>query len=77
MSGKSVGEMDVNADALRSICREQAVERVIHGHTHRPTRDHWTVDGTTVERWVLADWFASGSMLRARGGAIEAVDLPR
>lgn len=75
MSGKSTGEMDVNADALRALCREQAVERVIHGHTHRPTRDHWTVDGTTVERWVLADWFTTGSMLRARSGAIEAVDL--
>ncbi len=75
MSGKSAGEMDVNADALRTTCREQAVERIIHGHTHRPTRDQWTIDGKTVERWVLADWFTTGSMLRARDGGIETVDL--
>ncbi len=75
MSGKSMGEMDVNPDALRAICREEAVDRIIHGHTHRPTRDQWTIDGRTVERWVLADWFTAGSMLQACGGTIEAVDL--
>lgn len=75
MTDKSAGEMDVNADALRALCREQAVERIIHGHTHRPGQDRWEVDGTTVDRWVLADWFTAGSMLRARDGGIEAVDL--
>ena len=75
MSGKSAGQMDVNANALRALCREQVVDRVIHGHTHRPGHDRWTVDGKTVERWVLADWFTAGSMLRAHGGVIESVDL--
>jgi UDP-2,3-diacylglucosamine hydrolase len=75
MSGKSAGEMDVNPEAVRALCRAHAVEYLIHGHTNRPTVDHWTVDGTTVERRVLADWFVTGSMLRAHGGRVEAVDL--
>lgn len=75
MSGKSAAEMDVNPEALRALCREHGVERIIHGHTHRPMHDEWHLDDRVVGRWVLADWFARGSMLRAQGGDIEAIEL--
>lgn len=75
MEAKTAAELDVNPDALRALCREQAAERVIHGHTHRPVHDRWTIDGRAVDRWVLADWFEQGSYLRARDGAVTAVPL--
>lgn len=72
IAGKSAAAMDVNAEAVRALCREHGADRLIHGHTHRPGRDDWTIDGRPVARWVLADWFDAASMLRARHGAIAA-----
>ncbi|MBT9613882.1 MAG: UDP-2,3-diacylglucosamine diphosphatase [Burkholderiales bacterium] len=63
-SNKSAEIMDVNADAVASILRAQGYPRLIHGHTHRPARHVHTVDGKDCVRWVLADWYATGSYLR-------------
>ena len=75
MASKTPAEMDVNPDALRALCREQAADRVIHGHTHRPVHDRWSIDGRAVDRWVLADWFDRGSYLYARDGTLTSVPL--
>lgn len=75
MSGKTAAEMDVNPQALRALCRDQAAERIIHGHTHRPGHDRWRVDGATVERWVLGDWFERGSYLRAKDGTVTSMEV--
>ena len=75
MAAKSVTAMDVNPDAARELCRQQAADCLIHGHTHRPGHDYWTVDGHAVERWVLPAWFSAPSILRARGGELEPVTL--
>ena len=32
------------------------VQRLIHGHTHRPAHHRLTVEGAPAERIVLADW---------------------
>ena len=40
-----------------------ACTRMIHGHTHRPARHQHAVDGTTRERFVLADWHDRGQYL--------------
>jgi len=56
--------MDVNQGAVESVLRQHAYPRLIHGHTHRPARHVHRVDGRTCERWVLADWYRSGSYLR-------------
>ena len=56
--------MDVNPAAVEATLREHAYPRLIHGHTHRPARHVHRVDGRTCERWVLADWYRTGSYLR-------------
>ena len=56
--------MDVNTGAVEAVFREHGYPRLIHGHTHRPARHEHRVDGRTCERWVLADWYRTGSYLR-------------
>ena len=68
--------MDVNADAVLALLREHGYPRLIHGHTHRPGSHEHLVDAHRCERWVLADWYASGSYLRCTGRQITAVTLP-
>ncbi len=48
--------LDVNSDAILEAFAEHRVERIIHGHTHRPTRHALLVGSHSVERLVLADW---------------------
>ena len=67
-SGKSMEIMDVNADAVADAFRRHGVARMIHGHTHRPDRHRYEVDGTSRERIVLADWRERGAYLRVDGG---------
>lgn len=49
--------MDVNADEVVRVLREQQVCRLIHGHTHRPAQHVHQVDGHACERWVMPDWY--------------------
>jgi len=51
-SMKAEDIMDVNPDAVRDSMRHWQVQRLVHGHTHRPAR-HELSAGT---RWVLGDW---------------------
>ncbi|MDR2209448.1 MAG: UDP-2,3-diacylglucosamine diphosphatase [Azoarcus sp.] len=48
--------MDVNADAVASLLRSHAYPTLIHGHTHRPARHTYLIDGHRCERHVLPDW---------------------
>jgi UDP-2,3-diacylglucosamine hydrolase len=73
-SGKSIGIMDVNADAVAEAFRHANCRRMIHGHTHRPARHDLTVDGQARERWVLPDWYEGrGGYLRCDGAGCELV----
>ncbi len=74
-SAKLMEIMDVNQDAVVTALREQACTRLIHGHTHRPGHHLLTVDGRPCERWVLADWYASGSYLECNAGSCRAIHL--
>ena len=73
--GKTAEIMDVNAEAVAQVLREHGYPRLIHGHTHRPARHVHTVDGRECERWVLADWYESGSYLRCDASGCASVDL--
>jgi UDP-2,3-diacylglucosamine hydrolase len=55
--------MDVNAGAVAQVFRAHRAQRMIHGHTHRPARHEHVVDGTSRERWVMADWHDRGHYL--------------
>lgn len=72
---KAESIMDVNVDAVVDAFRAHRVQRLIHGHTHRPARHEHVVDGTTRERWVLADWHDRGHYLAADRSGIRAQEI--
>jgi len=59
--------MDVNAQAVESVMKEQAVSVLIHGHTHRPAI-HRLADGKI--RAVVGDWGAYGSLISLEDGVL-------
>jgi UDP-2,3-diacylglucosamine hydrolase len=73
--GKTAEIMDVNAQAVEQVLREHGYPRLIHGHTHRPARHVHLVDGHECERWVLADWYESGSYLRCDENGCTSIAL--
>lgn len=70
--------MDVNDAAVRDAFLAHGVERMIHGHTHRPAVHRHPLGGERVgERFVLADWYDSGSYLEVGPDGCRAVSLKR
>ena len=68
--------MDVNLDAVSMAFSVHGVERMIHGHTHRPAfHDHQLAHGRLGQRLVLADWYTTGSYLRADRSGFERLPL--
>lgn len=76
-SAKKPEIMDVNQQAVEKIMREHKVQRLIHGHTHRPREHVFDIDGRLVRRMVLGDWYEQGSVLRvnANGWTLESLPL--
>jgi UDP-2,3-diacylglucosamine hydrolase len=60
---KSLEIMDVNAEAVNALLRKYQPDLLIHGHTHRPDRHSIELDGRSITRWVLGDWYEQGSYL--------------
>ncbi len=69
--------MDVNPGAVEACFREHQVQRIIHGHTHRPALHELTIDGQPCQRVVLGDWHVKGSVVRLVDGGVELLDLER
>lgn len=61
--GKAESIMDVNRDAVERVMTENHVQRLIHGHTHRPAIHDLEVAGHPAQRLVLGDWYEQGSVL--------------
>jgi UDP-2,3-diacylglucosamine hydrolase len=53
---KSSAIMDVNQSTVLSTMQRFQVERLIHGHTHRPAVHNFTLNHQSAQRFVLADW---------------------
>ena len=66
---------DVDETAAETWLQAAAAHTLIHGHTHRPALHHHMVDGKRCERWVLADWYNSGSYLRVDAGGCRSIGL--
>jgi UDP-2,3-diacylglucosamine hydrolase len=63
-SHKSAQIMDVNADAVAHLLKENHYPPLlIHGHTHRPNQHALNINGHHITRWVLGDWYEQGSYL--------------
>ena len=60
MSDKSSEIMDVNTDAVSECFVENAVDVIIHGHTHRPAIHRYASERTRI---VLGDWSSEPSFL--------------
>ncbi|MDH3872383.1 MAG: UDP-2,3-diacylglucosamine diphosphatase, partial [Gammaproteobacteria bacterium] len=64
--GKPEAIMDVNQQAVLDAMSGHRVQRLIHGHTHRPAIHELTVAGQPAQRIVLGDWYEQGSVLECR-----------
>jgi len=64
---QSMEIMDVTPEAIDAALRAAGVRHMIHGHTHRPARHEFTLDGTGATRWVLPDWELEASPTRGGG----------
>lgn len=73
--GKSAAIMDVNAEAVAAALRSHGYPRIIHGHTHRPAQHAHELDGHVCARWVLGDWYDSGSYLQCDESGCRALAL--
>ena len=69
--------MDVNAGAVGEAFSRHGVNKMIHGHTHRPAVHELQLDGASATRIVLGDWYTQGSMLRVTpvGLQLETLDF--
>jgi len=56
--------MDVNPSEVIQCLNRHGVERLIHGHTHRPARHPVELGRNTGERIVLGDWHTHGWCLK-------------
>lgn len=69
--------MDVNDEAIAAAMREHGVQRMLHGHTHRPAVHRFELDGAAAVRIVLGDWYDQGSVLTWDDGGYRLSSLPR
>jgi UDP-2,3-diacylglucosamine hydrolase len=60
MAQKSMHIMDVNPAAVQNCFRDNAVNIIIHGHTHRPAVHSYA---SNLTRIVLGDWGQEPSYL--------------
>ena len=72
---QSQGAMETITDATPATVSDTfaryGIDRIIHGHTHRP-KVH---DGREGTRIVLGDWYEQGSVLRVEPGRFELASL--
>jgi UDP-2,3-diacylglucosamine hydrolase len=67
--------MDVNQGEVIATFERHGVNRMIHGHTHRPAKHDLKVNGQAVQRIVLGDWYTQGSVLRVQPGSYDLASL--
>lgn len=54
--GKEEFIMDVTPEEVVKVMEEHGVQRLIHGHTHRPAEHQLEANGKPARRIVLGDW---------------------
>ena len=75
-SQKTAQIMDVNQIAVEKLLAGYDYpDLLIHGHTHRPYQHQMQIDGHTITRWVLGDWYEQGSYLLCNQDGCKSVGL--
>ena len=64
--------MDVTQEEVTNYMQKFAVQRLVHGHTHRPAIHDLVVNNQPAQRIVLGDWYDQGSILKV---STDSVDL--
>jgi UDP-2,3-diacylglucosamine hydrolase len=68
--------MDVTAETVAATMARHGVNRLIHGHTHRPAIHSLGIgNARCAQRIVLGDWYTQGSVLRADADGFELAAL--
>jgi UDP-2,3-diacylglucosamine hydrolase len=57
---KNYDIMDVNQQTVENEMKKYNCTRLIHGHTHRPAKHEFILNGQKSERFVLSDWNNDG-----------------
>lgn len=60
--------MDVNQGEVVAAFERHGVQKMIHGHTHRPATHDLEANGKPAQRIVLGDWYTQSSVLRVTPG---------
>lgn len=55
--------MDVTPNEVQAVMQQHQVQRLIHGHTHRPAVHDLNINNQPAQRIVLGDWYTQGSIL--------------
>ena len=75
-SSKSLEIMDVNPQAVVTEMEKHQVQRLIHGHTHRPAVHELTANRQPAFRVVLGAWHSEGSMVKVTPDDVELIVFP-
>ncbi|TXK66027.1 UDP-2,3-diacylglucosamine diphosphatase [Alkalisalibacterium limincola] len=67
-AGQAEEITDVSPDTVEATFVRFGVQRMIHGHTHRPAVHELHAGGRGRTRVVLGDWYDQGSVLRVGAG---------
>lgn len=68
--------MDVTPEEVTNTLERHGVQRMIHGHTHRPAIHDVQASGKPAQRIVLGDWYDQGSMLKVSEGDVDLISVP-
>lgn len=65
--------MDVSQTEVIRVMQAANVQRLIHGHTHRPARHELQINGQAAERIVLGDWHDQAWAIVADKDSLELI----
>lgn len=68
--------MDVTPQEVINVMERFGVQRLIHGHTHRPAIHQLEINNQPATRIVLGDWYDQGSILKVSAQNVELVQRP-
>ncbi len=69
--------MDVNQSEINKAFKKYGLNKIIHGHTHKPAIHNSIINGEPYKRIVLGDWYEQGSVLKWSQSGPELVTLSR
>ena len=62
--------MDVNHNEVINVFKNNDIDLIIHGHTHRPNIHKLSVNNKDVSRIVLGDWYTNSFVLKIDDNSI-------